>query len=308
MTASSEWGVERLDVDAYLNRIGYRGDRSTTVDTLRGLHRAHTSTIPFENVDVLLGRPIRLDVDGMQAKLVGQLRGGYCYEHNLLFAALLERLGFVVSRLSGRVRNGQDVRRPRSHATLRVEAEGRAWLADVGFGGERPLEPILLADGVTAAQGGWTYRLDAIGDGEWLLRSLHPDGWFDLYTVDCSAQSPGDFVVQNHFTATHPDSPFVTRIVAQHTAPDVRRTLVGDELRTTGVDGSSEQRTVPGTELATVLRDTFGIALAPDEVAALTEADDPRAVHGRPHRRSDVVPTGPLSGRQRRDQRGIPGG
>ncbi|MQA16700.1 MAG: arylamine N-acetyltransferase [Pseudonocardiaceae bacterium] len=268
---ADEWGIERLDVDAYLDRIGHRGDRAPTVDTLRTLHRAHVTTIPFENLDVLLGRRIGLDVDSLQHKLVQQPRGGYCYEHNLLFAALLERLGFAVRRLSGRVRNGRDTRRPRSHATLWVEADGRPWLADVGFGGERPLEPVRFADGATAAQGGWTYRVDGIGDGEWLLRSLHPDGWFDLYAVDLSAQYPDDFAVQNHYTATHPDSPFVTRIIAQHTAPDVRHTLLGDELRATYPDGSSEQRHVEGGELAEVLRDTFGIGLEPADVAAVGE-------------------------------------
>ncbi|MDQ3611406.1 MAG: arylamine N-acetyltransferase [Actinomycetota bacterium] len=265
-----EWGVERLDVQAYLDRIGHVGELSPTMETLRSLHRAHVTTIPFENIDVLLGRRIGLDVDALQDKLVRRPRGGYCYEHTLLFAALLERLGFEVTRLAGRIRNGSDAHRPRSHAVLRVEADGQAWLADVGFGAERPLEPIRFAEGATAQQGDWTYRVDGAGDGEWVLRTRHPSGWFDLYSIDLAVVYPGDFAVQNHYTATHPDSPFVSRIIAQHTAPDVRQTLLGNELRATRADGSIQQRHVPDVELAEVLRGELGIGLEPDEVAALT--------------------------------------
>lgn len=282
-----EWGVTDLDVEAYLDRIGHSGGRSPTVDTLRALHRAHVTAIPFENLDVLLRRPIALDVAALQDKLLRNRRGGYCHEHALLFAALLDRLGFGVIRLAGRIRQGRDAHRPRSHAALRVEVDGRAWLADVGFGAERPLEPIPFgagrAEGVITRQGGWSYRLDGAGDGEWVLRTLRPDGWFDLYSIDLAVAHPGDFAVQSHYTATHPDSPFVSRIIAQHTAPGVRRALLGHELRVSHADGSTEQRYVADAELADVLRGTFGIALESAEVAALTgRAADDGAERGRP--------------------------
>jgi N-hydroxyarylamine O-acetyltransferase len=263
------WGIGNLDVEAYLDKIGHIGERSPTVDTLRALHRAHATTIPFENLDVVLQRRIDLDVEALQDKLVRRPRGGYCYEHTLLFAALLERLGFAVTRLSGRVRIDSDTHGPRSHAALWVEADGQAWLADVGFGAERPLEPIRFAAGVTARQGGWTYRLDGVGSGEWVLRTLRPNGWFDLYSIDLAVVYPSDFAMQNHYTATHPDSPLVSRIIVQHTAPDVRHTLLDDELRATSAEGVIEQRRVPSAQLAEVLRDTFGIVLEPDEVAEL---------------------------------------
>lgn len=228
---------------------------------------------------MLLHRPIGLDVQSLQDKLVRRPRGGHCYEHNLLFGALLERLGFRVRRLAGRVRMrpadrgessgpGSDAPPPRSHAVLRVEAGGTSWLADVGFGGEGLLEPIHFVDGAASRQGGWTFRLDRSG-GDWVLRSPHPEGWFDLYSVDLAVQHHGDFVVQQHFTATHPDSPFVSRVIVQRTGPLARHTLVGDELRTIRPDGSTDRRTVPAAELAEVFRTTFGIGLDPAELAHL---------------------------------------
>jgi N-hydroxyarylamine O-acetyltransferase len=268
-TQIGQWGGELLDVATYSERIRCKVDGSPSSDTLRALHRAHVLTIPFENVDVVLGRPPRLDVESLQDKLVRRARGGYCYEHTLLFAALLERLGYTVTGLAGRVRNGNDARRPRSHAALRVEADGQWWLADVGFGAERLLEPLPMVDGTVRRQGSWTFRVDVLGDGEWMLRSRRPDGWFNLYSMDLATHLPADYAVQNHYTATHPDSPFVSRLVAQRTTADARYTLRDTELRITGAHGGIEQREVADDELIDVLRDTFGIELAEDESAAL---------------------------------------
>jgi N-hydroxyarylamine O-acetyltransferase len=91
------WNSDELDLDAYLDRTGYRGPLDPNAATLRGLHRCHVETIPFENLEIMLGRPVDLDLGSLQAKLVTQRRGGYCYEHNLLFAAVLERLGYAIS-------------------------------------------------------------------------------------------------------------------------------------------------------------------------------------------------------------------
>src|SRR5690349_15099497 len=124
-----------LDLDAYLDRIGYAGPRLPTRRVLEGLHLAHTTHVPFENLDILLGRPIRLDLDSLQAKLVRDRRGGYCFEQNTLFAAGLEQMGFAVTRLAARVRFGASRLLPRTHMLLRVDVEGEPFLADVGFGG-----------------------------------------------------------------------------------------------------------------------------------------------------------------------------
>src|SRR5262245_30890771 len=133
-----------LDLDAYLARIGYTGDLTPTLKTLRGLHLAHATHIPFENLDILLGRSIELDLASLQSKLVARRRGGYCFEQNTLFAAALETVGFPVTRLGARVLMGTDHIRPRTHMLLGVTADGAEWLADVGFGGEGLIWPILL--------------------------------------------------------------------------------------------------------------------------------------------------------------------
>lgn len=272
---TSEWRSEQLDVGAYLERVGYDGDLKPTAETLRGLHRAHVAAIPFENLDIVLGRGISLEMDAMQDKLIRRDRGGYCYEHNLLFAALLERIGFAVSRLTARIRMGSDEPQPSGHMLLRVDAGGRPWLADVGFGGQRLLEPILLEDGATARQGSWTYRLDHEGAGGWVLRVWRPDGWFDLYSFTLEPRHHGDYGVYNYYTSTNPDSPFVQQVVVLQTGLRCRQTLTGRRFATIYPDGAIECRELAGAELIGVLRSTFGIALEAGEEARIRSIYDP---------------------------------
>jgi len=264
--ARNEWGVEQLDQDAYLSRIAYKGDLTPTAETLRRLHRAHAAAIPFENLDIVLGRGVSLETDAMQEKLLRHERGGYCFEHNLLFAALLERLGYRVRRLAARVQPGKPG--PRTHMLLIVEADGTKWLADVGFGAAL-LEPVRFGDDAVSHQGGWTYGLQRGEDGVWLLRSSTSDGWSDLYGFTLEPQRPIDYVVHNHYTATHPDSPFVGQVVAITTTPEVRNTLRGRELTITRPDGFTESRDLAESEFASILQRMFGIVLEPNELARL---------------------------------------
>ncbi|TDD75820.1 arylamine N-acetyltransferase, partial [Actinomadura darangshiensis] len=157
------WQGELLDLPAYLKRIGYDGGLAPTGATLRGLHRAHVSSIPFENLEIMLGRPVEMSLDAVQAKMVGRPRGGYCFEHNRLFAAALERLGYEVTALAARVTLGAAKLLPSTHALLHVRPpeaprDEPAWLCDVGFGAG-PLEPLPLVDGHEAVQDGWGFRL-----------------------------------------------------------------------------------------------------------------------------------------------------
>lgn len=160
-----------LDLQAYLNRIGVDRLPRNAGAALRQLHRAHVTSIPFENLDVVLGRKISVDVADLEAKLVRHRRGGYCYEHNLLFAAALEQLGYQVELLVGRVQPAKPG--PRTHAVLRVEADARSWLADVGFGGPAQLlEPIPMTLTAPVAQDDWAYRIvDAPFDGGRVLQA-----------------------------------------------------------------------------------------------------------------------------------------
>ena len=247
-----------LDLDAYLARIGYDGELAPTSDTLAGLHRSHALTIPFENLDILLGRPIPLDLPSLQAKLVDGRRGGYCFEQNALFAAVLETIGFEVTRLAARVRMGDSAPRPRTHMVLAVEAGDERWLADVGFGGDGLLDPIAFASDAPVRQGVWTYRLQRDGD-LFVVGSLHGDAWLDLYTFDLQPQLPVDYEVANHFTSTWPGSSFVKHVTVQRPGPDERLVLwersfvvqsFGNEARTDVRDPE---------HLLQILRDRFGL-------------------------------------------------
>jgi len=156
-TSSSwdEWTTDQLDLDAYLNRIGHTGPRTADAATLAALHRAHVAAIPFENLDVILGRGISVALPDVQRKLVEARRGGYCYEHGLLFAAVATRLGFTAQRLLARV-GDLERPRPRTHlVTVLTDPGGEAWLADPGFG-VRPAHPAAPA----RRRRGHTGRLD----------------------------------------------------------------------------------------------------------------------------------------------------
>src|SRR5512133_627288 len=171
-----------FDLGAYLRRIGFSGEVRSDLTTLRALHQAHVSTIPFENLDVQMGLPIRLDLDSVQAKLVRRRRGGYCFEQNSLFLAVLRQVGFDVLPCEARVRRGATTLLPRTHMLLLVRLEDQRWLCDVGFGGDGPLHPVLL-DGQAHAQFLGEFRVVEEADGERLnvLQSLRNGVWVDLY-------------------------------------------------------------------------------------------------------------------------------
>jgi N-hydroxyarylamine O-acetyltransferase len=268
--SSPEWGTAALDLDAYLRRVGYAGPRTATADTLIALHRAHMTSIGFENVDVVLGRGISLEMVDLQEKLVDSGRGGYCFEHNLLFAAALEQLGFTLTRLMGRVRRGSGRIRYRAHAVLVVMAGGRRWLADVGFGDEGLIEPIPLSPGAVAKVGDWTWRVVAEAD-QWVLQSLHQDGWFDLYSFRAERHFPADFEVSNYYTAHSDRSVFVGKLIAMRSTDSVRHALKDQELVSWYADGRAERAEMTGAELVQVLRNVFGIRLTSEEAALLRQ-------------------------------------
>ncbi len=251
-----------FNLDAYLARIGYRGTREPSAETLAALHLAHLGAIPFENIDVILGRGVRLDPESLQAKLVRQRRGGYCFEHNTLFATALRELGFAVTTLEARVRPpGATHTLPRTHMVLRVDLDGRALLADVGFGGDGPLEPVAL-DGQAADQAETRYRVATEGRVK-VLQLQRGDAWQDLYAFTLDEALPIDFVVANHFTSTFPESPFVKTLTAQISFGDERRILRGRTL-TLRRRGAEETRQIPDHELIPLLRTQFGIELPAD--------------------------------------------
>jgi N-hydroxyarylamine O-acetyltransferase len=207
---------------AYLDRIGAGRD-----PTLAEVHRAHVTSIPFENLDPRRGVPVSLELDALQRKLVDERRGGYCFENNLVLAAALGELGAEVEPMLARVRVGRPsgTPRPRTHLVLRVRVDGAVWLADVGFGSGTLLEPIPFGPGPAYRQSGWHVRLVQEGP-EHVLQTETPAGWADLYGFVPEPVPQVDIETSNWFTCTHPRSPFVTGlIVTAHRADGSRVTL-----------------------------------------------------------------------------------
>lgn len=251
-----------VDLEAYRRRIGLPRLPDATLAGLRTLHEAHVAAIPFENLDVLLGRSIALDLEALQAKLVTGRRGGYCFEQNTLFAAVLERLGYRVTRLAARVRVGTSDVRPRTHMLLRVAFDDGDVIADVGFGGEGLIHPLALRDGRETYLGRLGYRLREEGPVFILQGNLTGD-WTDFYAFTLEPQEAVDYEMANHFTSTFPRSPFLLNLTVQRSWPDRRLILRNREL------GVRQGRSVTVTaikdpeHLLEVLRADFDLSFPP---------------------------------------------
>jgi N-hydroxyarylamine O-acetyltransferase len=251
-----------LDLDAYLARIGYQGERRPTHALLEALHLAHRTRIAFENLEIFLGRPVRLDLESLQAKIIHGKRGGYCYEQNTLFGAVLEQLGFRLTRLAARVRRGTTRFLPRTHMMLLVDVEGVSWLADVGFGGDGPLTPVPLVAGQEVQQSSWRYRVVREND-LWVLQSAHSAGWVDLYAFTLEPQFDVDFEMANYYVSTHPASRFVQTLTAQLTTPEARYILQNRELTVLRDTGEVIRTIESDEELLRILAELFALEFPP---------------------------------------------
>lgn len=260
-----------LDLDAYFARIGWTGEPRPTVEVLRSVHRAHLIGIPFENLEPVLGSAPSLALDDLEAKLVRGGRGGYCYEHNTLFSAVLRRIGFTVTLLSARVVVGAapgDIR-PRTHMLLQVDVAGEPhpYLADVGFGSVGSLlEPIELAEGAELFDAPRHHRLvHTPHHGPlplWELQVEKGGAWEPQYTFTLEPYEQPDHEVVNWFISTSPRSPFRQAVYAQRTRVDGHLALSGLDLVETADDGTITERVLKdGDEALRVLRDDFGLRL-----------------------------------------------
>ena len=266
-----------MNFDAYAERIGYRGTSAPNADTLEGIVLAHALRIPFENLDIHLGRPIDLDPARVFEKLVVQRRGGYCFEQNGLLLEVLRAIGFKVRPLAARVLWGMPQNdRPRTHMLLQVEIGSRAFLADVGFGTQNLVAPLPFEPDRPRNVHGEKYRLREIPwDGKVLgtppsfdVELETADGtWAPLYRMSLEEQRPVDFAMASWFCSTHPDSMFVKRKIVSLPEIGTRRLLLDRELevRRGGPEGGVE-KTVLATEeeYRAVLRSTFHIDLGAD--------------------------------------------
>jgi N-hydroxyarylamine O-acetyltransferase len=219
--------MQMLDFSAYLERIGLEDDA-----TWQEIHRAHATSIQFENLDSHRGIPVSLAQEDLERKMVHERRGGYCFEHNLLLASALEHLGLEVEPMLARVRQGTPpgTVRARSHLLLRVtDDQGSRWHADVGFGLGTLLDPIPFGPDPTAQheQSGWSFRVIEEGT-ELVLQAQGEDGWSDAYAFQPEPVPRVDIETSNWFTCTHPSSPFVFGLIAAVSRSDGTRAAVHD--------------------------------------------------------------------------------
>ena len=263
-----------FDLQAYGARLGLTAQVADGLATLRAIHRAHVATIPFENLDIQLGRPIRLDLASLQAKLVRQRRGGYCFEQNTLLLHALRSIGFDVVACEARVRADGTRILPRTHMVLVVTLDGVRWLCDVGFGADGPLEPVAFG-GSAQPQAHWRYRLAS--EGAQQVLQLDRDGrWCDLYAFAPEPRYPVDFEMANWFTSTWPQSRFVLTLTAQRSTPEARFALRGLELTVAGPHGA-DVRPVAREALIPLLRDTFLIDVPADAQFRSLDTPAPQA-------------------------------
>ena len=257
-----------FDIDAYFARIGHPDAGDASLETLKALYRRHPQAIPFENIDPFLGQPVQLDLASLRKKLIADRRGGYCFEHNLIFMHALKALGFEVSGLAARVLWGQpeDAITARSHMLLRVELDGQSHIADVGFGGMTLTAPLLFAPGLEQQTPHETFRI-AETDDHFRLQAHVGGEWRTLYRFDMEPQYEIDYSIANHFLSTHPTSHFLSTIVAARAAPDRRYALRGNRLSIHHLGGRTEQKEMTtAVELTETLEHLLEIII-PDRAA-----------------------------------------
>jgi N-hydroxyarylamine O-acetyltransferase len=269
-----------IDLDSYFRRIGYAGDRSPTLNTLRAIHLQHVDVIAFENLNPFLGWPVRLDLESLLKKMVHEGRGGYCFEHNLLLTHALEALGFRVTSLAARVLWGAPEGHisARNHMLLRIDLDEGPYIADVGFGGQTPTAPLRLEPDIEQATPHEPYRLLQAGC-EFILLAKFAGEWNSLYRFDQQVQHLPDYEVINWYLSNHPESYFVTQLVASRAAAGRRYNLHNNELAVHHINGVTEKRILTtATEIRQTLADTFLLSVpdSPDLEAAFQRIIAPR--------------------------------
>jgi arylamine N-acetyltransferase len=256
-----------VDLAGYFKRINYRGAADPTLDVLQELVTAHTTTIPFENLDPLMGVPIDdLSSKALTDKLVHRRRGGYCYEHNGLMGYVLKEIGYRVRRFAGRVVWMREPNSPvpaQSHTLLEVTLPGGQgpYLVDVGFGGQTPTSPIRLETGNVQQTTHEPYRLEHWRDGL-ILQALIRGEWQSLYQFATRTAPQIDLQVGSWFVSTHPSSHFVTGLTAALVTADERWNLSGRNLAIHRRGGTEKIKLDDAAAVIDILTDRFGIDTA----------------------------------------------
>ncbi len=252
-----------VDLDAYFGRIGYAGKRTPTLETLRAIHVRHTVAIAFENLSPLLKIPVRLDPESLEHKLVRSGRGGYCYEQNLLFSHVLNALGFRVAGLVAAVlwNAPKGAIPPRTHMLLRVDLPEGRYIADVGFGALTLTGPLRLQTGIEQVTPHEPFRLTRAG-GDFVMQAKLCDAWTALYRFDLREQRLPDYEITNWYYSHHPESRFVTSLMAARAAPDCRYALLNNEFAEHRLHGGTKRRVLTSAaEIRKTLEQKFDLTL-----------------------------------------------
>lgn len=255
--------VRNIDLDAYLERIGYRGQRTATLDSLEALHRLHPAAIPFENLNPLLGLPVPLDLDSLQKKMIAGRRGGWCFEQNTLFRAALETLGFSVASLGARVLWNVPADAPvgpRSHMLLLVNIGGQHYIADVGFGGNVLTAPLRLEPSAAQLTPHEPHRLAPLERG-FVLEACLRGEWVALYRFTLEPQFPSDYEVSNWYLCHHPSSFFRQMLLAARIKPEGRYALRNNSLSIHRKEETEKRTLATADALRACLESVFGIQL-----------------------------------------------
>ena len=245
----------------YLQRLGFDAPPSLTLETLRQLQLRHTGAFAFENLTTLSGEPVLIDLPSIERKVLHEDRGGYCYELNYLFLALLQELGFDARGITGRVVMGQSegAWTARTHRLSLVTLNGVRYITDVGFGGMVPTAPLLLDTEAEQLTPHEPYRIEQHIDG-YTLRAKVAGEWRAMYIFDLQRQEDIDYAVGNWYVSTFPESSFAKQLMVARTGEGWRRTLNNGTFAIHRIDNESERRQVVDVEeLMGLLESEFGI-------------------------------------------------
>lgn len=272
-----------FDLAAYLDRIGLDAAPPATLEGLAHLVRAHRIAIPFENLDIVLGRGISLAPRAIFDKLVHHRRGGYCFEQNALFHRALTAMGFAGRPLMGRVWLGVEPGTvpPRTHQLELVTLEGKPWIADAGFGGSLT-PPLPLAEGESeAGPDGVRFRLKREGEHGWTLERQGAPSFMELdakeaarwqpqYSFTTETVFPVDLEMGNHWTSTRPATRFTSLIMVHRITGDGYATLTGNRLKRRAAQGETTALLMTPADYRGALRDHFGMTLTEEEAGRLS--------------------------------------
>ncbi len=251
-----------MNIQAYLDRIGYLGTAEPTAENLKKLQRAHLTSVPYENIDILLGRRILLDRESLFKKIVTDRRGGYCFELNELFGWLLSEIGYEVKNCVARYHRGETGMPKRRHQVLIVtvpDTKAR-FLCDVGVGAVVPMEPVPMDTEDTSIQSNGEYRIYDSGALGYMLSERYNDSWRDVYSFTQEEQYSVDFIFPSFWCEFAEDSPFNKTYMLAIRKGESRFTLDGNLFREFSESGVTE-RELSEDELQKVISEVFGIVI-----------------------------------------------